>query len=177
MQSALDGERMELPDMEPNRAIIPPAPYSIAPLGFDLSPPRSVTKKSTVGAATWGACAVFATVLVGTLLVAWQTARPPIQSVAAALAAHPQPPAPPPPVVNLTLPTPVLAVAPAAADGAGSETASTASGDPAKKARASAHHSISHKAKEAKVGGGLGSGFGSPSSDEAFMRAIRASSH
>ncbi len=176
MQSALDGERMELPDMEPNRAIIPPAPYSIAPLGFDLSPPRSVTKKSSVGAATWGACAVLTAVLVGTLLLAWQTARPPIQSVAAALAAHPQPPAPPPPVVNLTLPTPVLA-SPEAADGAGSETAANATSDPAKKARASAHRSISHKAKEAKVGGGLGSGFGSPSSDEAFMRAIRASSH
>jgi hypothetical protein len=193
MRSSLDGERMMMPEMESRQpTLIPPTPYSIAPLGYDLRPASPPAKRSVVLGA-FGAGSFFGMLIMGTVILAWSTAHPPSQSAAAIIAAHPAAPVCPP-VLPVATPAPagtVDGVAPGAAAASASgtpadATASNASGAaPATsdgaaskhgKASATKRYVAPHKAKQPKVGGG-GGGLAASSNDDAFMKAIRASSH
>jgi len=183
---SLDGDRMELPEMEGKATLVPPSPYSIAPLGYDLRPAAPAAKRSAVAGA-FGAGSVFGGLIVAAVVLAWQAAHPPAESAAAALAAHPPvmvaAAAPPPQPISV----PSAATTPAAAAGspdtaaasaptpASPATAEAANGS-AKRGKVAPRRYVTHKASQARSSSG-GSNLGSSGNDDAFMKAIRASSH
>jgi hypothetical protein len=168
--------------------LIPPSPYSIAPLGYDLRPASPPTKRSVVLGA-FGTGAAFGMLMMGAVVLAWHAAHPPTESAAAVIAAHPAAPTCPPPlpVVSVAPASTVAADAPASPTAASTGVSSAASGASAstdtsggaagpsggKRTKTAPKRSVAHKAKEeAKVGG-----LSTSSNDDAFMKAIRASSH
>jgi hypothetical protein len=180
MRSSLDGERMMMPEMDARQpTLLPPSPYSIAPLGYDLRPAAPPTKRAVVLGA-FGTGSAFGMLMMGAVVLAWHAAHPPTESAAAMIAAHPAAPTCPPPL-------PVVSVAPstAAVDAPASPTAASTGASEASsskdtsgavavgRAKTSPKRYVAHKAnKEAKVGG-----LSASSNDDAFMKAIRASSH
>jgi hypothetical protein len=184
MRSSLDGERMMMPEMDARQpTLVPPSPYSIAPLGYDVSPAAPAAKRSVVLGA-FGTGALFGGLMMGAVVLAWHAAHPPQESAAAVIAAHPAAPACVP-LPTLAGAAPATALAADVPSGAAAPTPASApdtnapSGSPSTKEAAAPRRgtaapkrSVAHKAKEAKVGG-----LAASSNDDAFMKAIRASSH
>jgi hypothetical protein len=202
---SLDGERMEMPEMEPPRhpTLVPPSPYSIAPLGFDVRPsPAAVAAKKSliVGAFTGGS--LFGGLIVAAVIAAWSAAHPPTESLAAAMAAHPcivtaaaaPAPAAAPGVTaaavagqgtdSASLPgasAPGTTAAPVAGnDGTAASSPSApataeAAGSPKKGNKVTPHRYVTHKAAGTPQAKPA-SGLSASSNDDAFMKAIRSSS-
>jgi hypothetical protein len=177
MGSKLYGERMELPDMGPSSAPGIPPPYSIAhsiaPLGFDVRPPASTQAGAPSDGMLLGG-SIFAAVLALMVTLAVYTSRPVTVSPKALLASLPPVVAAAPPFVLPVL-SPVAvasdspAASPAASDAPPADTAGAS-----KKTKSAARHIASRKASSSTA---AGSNLGASAGDDAFMRAIRASSH
>ena len=175
MSSSLDGERMEMPSIEAQRpTLVPPTPYSIAPLGFDVrpsAPPPAAPKGAGVSAFVGGT--LFGGLMMAVVVLAWRTTHPAETVVAAAQPVPVLVAASAPVAAPSAVPAPVAAAVDSTSPSA-SATPDPASSPSAPKAKGVTHYhaAASHKTKETKV-----AGMPSSASDDAFMKAIRASSH
>jgi hypothetical protein len=178
----LGGDRGHLPQIErQSPTLLPPSPYSIAPLGMDVHPPGEVAvEKRRVAMRAFVAGILLGAVVVGGTKTAWFLHRLHIADVAARTAAIQAAAAPPPapvcpPVPAVTPPAPATPATTTAAAGA----ATPADDGSASTAKAGRTLHASHaKAKSHGRAPSLPSIPASkPITDDALMRAIGASAH
>lgn len=159
------GERMEMPVIEAQRpTLVPPAPYSIPPLGFDVrasTAPAPVGRKMALLGFALGA--VVGAAVMGGARASWLSQRS--AQANAAIASRPAAPpplcSPPPPAAPVAAAVPAVA-APVAVPDPDPAPAARKPAAKAKHKKAASHAPASHA-------------LGSPASDEAFMRAIQSS--
>src|ERR1700722_5869228 len=163
----MESDRMQVPAIQSQSpTLVPPAPYSIPPLGFDVRPPKGWDKER-IATAAFVMGALVGALLIGavrTALLERVTGVTAVNVMKAAAAAPPPAPVCPPVPPPVVQPAPeVVAAAPAAP---------AASDTDAKPAKATPRRRVNHAPKHNTF-----TLSNSTPSDEAFMRAIKANSH